>query len=499
MALYQTRFRDIADREEKELNILRNRLAQLEKKRKDKLQLAQTEKDEKKRIQAVLDAVDKSVAPKKELADPLFVALRALMLDADCAHKEMLTGHDNGKLIFHRENDDGKGNKALTKVGQPSDDAIVLSSVTYGLMRIDSVPTPDVHADTTPSPGGFIVMPDTKDSRWHATSQGFYSALGEARGMLGLARLVLPILAAEGDPDGRSGKPPEVMAEEAATVLRELKRRGIGVDEIHLRRRVNEALNRFQHIDEPGPYSRTVTSDAGINPPDLESVERYNLMPDNIRLMGVMIVASMFDEIRAFQSLEYIVEASQRGDLVLGSSDVGQWLFNYWRDTPNRLSDLERRTFCAQTIGVPGGEPGTRRNSDFQPLMMHMCSNISKLIGMHREAEQPAYIFQQRARKSCRDLAANLSLHGYGMAYYAAGELQKQLNFVIDVLGHPEIRANFAARDMWQVVDQINTLHRAGRRIRSSTRRSPPAGRSSAPGSPTGQRTSCRPPASFWT
>ena len=482
MALYQTRFRDIALREEKELNILRNRKAQLRKKRKEKQQLSQTEIDELKRISAVLRAIDRTSHPSKELADPLFVSLRALMLDSDCGD-EMLRSHQNGKLAFYRENVDANGKVSLNKVGQPSNDAVILAVVTYGLMQMDDVPTPDVMESSNPSRAGFTIMPDTTDKRWPATSQGYYSALGEARGMIELARLVLPILADEGDPDGRGGKQPEVIAREAAEVLRELRRRGVQVNEVQMRRRVNEALNRSQHVDEPGPYARTVTSDAGINPPDLESVERYNLMPDNIRLMGVMIVAAMFDEIRAFQCLDYCVESSQRFEMVLGTShggrgnhhadlrirngeltksDVGQWLYNYWRDAPNRLSELERRTFLAQTIGVTGGEPGTRRNADFQPLMMHLCSNVSKLITQHRESENPAYIFQQRARKAARDLAANLSLHGYGMAYYAAGELQKQLNFVIDVLGHPEIRANFGAHDMWQVCDQINTLHLPG-------------------------------------
>ncbi|MCG7519838.1 hypothetical protein [Ruegeria sp. Ofav3-42] len=462
MALHKIRFRDIALREEKENRTLRNRKAQLDKKVADNLPLSQTERDELDRINKVLHTVQTCSNPS-ELTDGLFVAQRYLSLDEDCDDKAILVSHDDGQLVFYQLTPDSSAkSKKLSKVTAPKDDDIVLAALTYGLMSIDAVQAPPVYVASQPTVAGFSILPDRSDSRWNALSQAYYSALGEAKGMEDLARLVLPILAEEGDSDGAGGKSPVVLTTDLAKVLRDMRRRGITADEIQLRRRVNEALNRFQHIDETGPYTRVITRDNGINPPDLESVERYNLMPDNIRLMGVMIVAAMFDEIRALQSLDYIVESSQRGDLVLGSSDVGQWLFNYWRDAPNRLSDLERRTFCAQTIGVPGGEPGTRRNSDFQPLMMHMCSNISKLINMHRDAENPSYIFQQRARKSCRDLAANLSLHGYGMAYYAAGELQKQLNFVIDVLGHPEIKANFAARDMWQVVDQINTLHLPG-------------------------------------
>ena len=462
MALYKTRFRDIALREIKEHLKLTNRKAQLDKKIADNLQLSQTEQDELDRINKVLKVIDAATNPK-ETANPLFAAFRYLMQDEDCADKETLVGHDDGRLMFAKLASDGSKTPKMASVSAPKDENIVLAALTLGILELEGAQAPQVIVASTPVPAGFCIVPDRSDTRWNSVSQAFYSALGEAKGMEDLARLVLPILAEEGNADGRGGRDPEVMVREFAEIMRELVRRGVSADEIQLRRRVNEALNRFQHIDEVGPYTRVATRDNGINPPDLESLDRYNLVPENIRLMGVMFVSAMFDEIRAFQCLDYCVEASQRGEIVLvGNNDVGQWLFNYWRDAPNRLSDLERRTFLSQTIGVPGGEPGYSRNEQAQPLMMHLCSNVSKLMSQYREAENVSFIFQQRARKAARDLAANLSLHGYGMAYYAAGELQKQLNFVIDVLSHPEIRANFGARDMWQVCDQINTLHLPG-------------------------------------
>ncbi|MEO9779043.1 MAG: hypothetical protein ABJH07_00115 [Sedimentitalea sp.] len=462
MALYETRFRDIAARETKAQLRLSNRKAQLDKKIADNLPLSQPEKDELDRITEVLNICGASSPP--EVVDPLFVGMRELFVSDDCARRFMLVSQDDGTLIFKdTAPPTTSGSKSSGGGGSmPDDEAIVLAALTFGLLDVDGAEGPPVFKAAGKTPGGYQVVPDKTHPQWNALTQQFYAALGEAKGFEDLARMVLPILSREGDPDGRGGRKPEVNATEFANVMRELHRRGITTNEIQLRRRVNEALNRFQHINDSGPYSKVIAPDNGINPPDLEAVERYNLVPDNIRLMGVMIVAAMFDEIRAFQCLDYCVEADQRGELVLGSGDAGRLLYNYWRDAPNRLSELERRTFCAQTIGVPGGEPGTKRNAECQPLILHLCSNVSKLINMHREAENPSYIFQQRVRKSARDLAANLSLHGYGMAYYAADELQKQLNFVIDVLSNPEIRANFGARDMWQVCDQINTLHLPG-------------------------------------
>jgi len=65
-------------------------------------------------------------------------------------------------------------------------------------------------------------------------------------------------------------------------------------------------------------------------------------------------------------------------------------------------------------------------------------------------------------RKSGSDLAANLSLHGYGIAYFAATEFQNQIGEIITLLSDPEIKTAYGARDMWQVVDQVATLELGG-------------------------------------
>ncbi|HSC81394.1 MAG TPA: hypothetical protein VLC08_13645, partial [Chitinolyticbacter sp.] len=67
-------------------------------------------------------------------------------------------------------------------------------------------------------------------------------------------------------------------------------------------------------------------------------------------------------------------------------------------------------------------------------------------------------------RKAARDLAANLSLHGYGIAYFAATELQQSILEFRDVLSDPEVRGAFGARDMWQVIDQVNANYLGGPR-----------------------------------
>jgi hypothetical protein len=68
----------------------------------------------------------------------------------------------------------------------------------------------------------------------------------------------------------------------------------------------------------------------------------------------------------------------------------------------------------------------------------------------------------EQVRKSGRDLAANLSLHGYGIAYFAATELQAQINDIIALLSDPEIKAAYGARDIWQVIEQVSIYELGG-------------------------------------
>ena len=76
----------------------------------------------------------------------------------------------------------------------------------------------------------------------------------------------------------------------------------------------------------------------------------------------------------------------------------------------------------------------------------------------------PVAVSQEQVRKAGRDLAANLSLHGYGIAYFAATELQSMILEFRDKLSDPEIKGAFGARDMWQVVDQVNANYLGGTR-----------------------------------
>lgn len=485
-------FRDVARRESAAFDELINTVARLtavERKRP----LSKAEAAEKARAEAIIDEIGKSERNNNkavEVCDPLFVAARTLLNEQAMLVPE-LRSHKNGRLIFDQPNtadaQSGQTKAASSSSGSgeypyPGDPDITLVGLSIGLLMLEAAEAPPVRVvpqstnrtGATVAAGtkgnGATLYPDTRHPNSRTFTREFFRALGEARSYFPLAEKVLTILAIEGDPDGRRGADPQCGAEEFARVMRGLADANVGDEEPQLRRKVNEALDRVQNVggdDEIG--------DSIIDLPDLEEIVDENIIAENVRAMGPMIVSAMFDELKVFQVVDRIVEQFQQGMLPIGPGRAGKALYRYWREAPNRMSEQERRNFAAITLGIPGGNPNGMINNEFNDLWLRFVSSVSSFIRQNEvdtllRSATPSPISHQQVRKAARDLAANLSLHGYGMAHFAAREVQSQIKFMIELLQDPEIRGSYGARDMWQVVDQVATYELGGAKTSSRYR-----------------------------
>jgi hypothetical protein len=230
-----------------------------------------------------------------------------------------------------------------------------------------------------------------------------------------------------------------------------------------LGRRVGEALNSVQNVGEnPDP------SHIDIDLPDLEQeTTDFEIVADNIFALQPAYFAAMLEELKVFQVVDKLVELFQNGILPIGKGNAGTSLFKYWKDTATRVSEAERRSFYARTLGIVGGDDGGSPNREFNDLWMRFVSGVSSFIRQNNvddllRTRIPGAISQQQVRKAGRDLAANLSLHGFGMAHFMATELQKLVRDVIKLLSDPDIKNAYGARDMWQVIDQVAALELGG-------------------------------------
>ena len=448
-------FLDLAQRESTELDHLKNRQQQLLNLEKNRPGLGSDEEKELDRIKKIL----KSVHDHNETCDPVFVGIRDMFNANSGILGATFKTHEDGKLVFESLKIAGKNAAA------PHKEAWVRAALTLGLVILDGIATPPVKVNSI---GG--IHPDKSDAAYATLSRGFFAAIGETQSMFELASLALPLLGVEGDPDGAGKIPSMVAAAEFAAVMRGLIEKQITVKEPQLRRRINECLDKVQFVGENRPIT-----ELGIDLPDLEQATDADIVADNVRLMGPMVCAAMFDELKAFQVVDKLVELFQHGMLPIGSGEAGKLLYKYWKEAPNRMSDSERKNFYAMTMGIPGGESSGMVNRDFNDLWLRFVSSVSSYVRQNEvdkllRASMPSSISGQQVRKAARDLASNLSLHGYGMAYYAALDLQDQIRTIIRLLSDADIRSAYGARDMWQVVDQVATLELGGAKTSSRYR-----------------------------
>ena len=193
------------------------------------------------------------------------------------------------------------------------------------------------------------------------------------------------------------------------------------------------------------------------------------IVSENIRLVGPILFAQLLEELRIFAVGDRLVELWQQGMLPIGRGRAGQLLHEYFKDSCERLTDAERRDLYTRVFGVPGRGANVEPNREFDALWLRFISSVS---GYGRQAAVGGSIGRNvrirlahcQAVCAARDLAQSLSLHGYGAVHYAATELQATMQTIIDLLSEPEIRNAFGAHDMWQVIDQVNTMHLGGAR-----------------------------------
>jgi len=180
----------------------------------------------------------------------------------------------------------------------------------------------------------------------------------------------------------------------------------------------------------------------------------------SIRAVQSIYAAAMLEELKLFQVADRLVELFQSGVLPIARGVAGQQLYRYARTSRDRLTAADRRTLYARTLGIGGHQTGARWNRDFGDLWMRFLASVAALA---RQASATDLLrLAGDVHGAGRDLAANLSGHGNGLAYYAARELHAQIELIMELLSKPEIRSVYGARDPWQVVDKLAALELGG-------------------------------------
>ncbi len=264
--------------------------------------------------------------------------------------------------------------------------------------------------------------------------------------------------------DAESVHERQVRADLWAKVVQRLKERGVLYNDANIE---EMALGILVGLRSSGEGLEP--SAVEIVLPDLEDSAKVEIVAENLHALQAVYFASMLEEMRLFQVVDKLLEMFHQGMLPVGRGKAGDFLYRYWKQSNDRLTEAERRNLYQRAFGFPGGDPSVPGNREFGDLWLRFVSAVSSYSRQNNlqqllTSQIPGSVSLEAVRRGGRDLATNLSLHGYGIAYFAATELQTQLTEAITLLSDSEIKSSFGAGDMFQVIDQVATLELGGAR-----------------------------------
>ena len=189
------------------------------------------------------------------------------------------------------------------------------------------------------------------------------------------------------------------------------------------------------------------------------------IVAENIHAVQTIAFAHQLESMRAFEVADRLVELFQQGQLPLGRGTAGSVLQRYAK-AAGRLTARQRRQLYARALGVAGdAADAAQTNHEFHSLWLRLVASVALLDRRQDASSVPARprVLSAVAWSAARALAANASAHGTGLAS-PVKHLGVLANLLRAVLQAPEIGKAFGARDMWQVIERVSTVHLGGAR-----------------------------------
>ena len=199
---------------------------------------------------------------------------------------------------------------------------------------------------------------------------------------------------------------------------------------------------------------------------ELETETDLSIVADNLNVVGAIYYSHQLEQMGVFRVVERIVELYAQGLLPLRPGRAADTLDRYAR-RGERMTAQERASFYSRALGAPGGSAvAGKPNRDFLSLWMRFMVAVSMFVRQQGVANllQPATPANANVRNAARALAANASAHGGGTVRHAGRVFSEEVRQLVELLSESELLQAFGARDMWQVIDQVNRNELGGAR-----------------------------------
>jgi hypothetical protein len=248
-----------------------------------------------------------------------------------------------------------------------------------------------------------------------------------------------------------------IFSQQLAEVTRRLKELGVRDDDPQL---FNKFSNAFALTLGGSVVQRA--SQIAIDLPNLDDNVQADIVKDNVLAVSALYFSAQLEELKFFAVADKVAEQFETSMIPMSRGAGGEAIYRYMRDATNRFTEAERRGIYARAFGFAQGsvdEP--MPNREFADLWIRFLSAVSVFTREEGITVRRA-ITSQQVFKNARDLAVNISLHGYGIAHFAAVELQDLIKSLLKMLSFPDVLAAYGVTDIWQLVERVSGLYLGG-------------------------------------
>lgn len=375
---------------------------------------------------------------------------------------------DRSATVRARDFPSGFGKKGASPGARTYDDLLlaekVLFASVYGILLSRNLGDPSLGraATGTAGPNDILVPPGESDGETVLIVERFVEAVTDAvkrfNANRDLFREVFRVLLDEGrkdpdDPNSDSTVHARLLAEVAGRLIEDR----IPFNHPQIRRFIVTALTQALSSRVDG-----TASDIDIRDIDLEAGTAVDIVASNVLAVAGLYRAAMLEEMKLFAVADKVAEHFTIGMIPISRGPAGDRLFTWIREAPNRFSEVERRAIYGRVLGLAqGNAQNLLPNREFSDLWIRFLSIVS-VLARETDIQVPRSATAEQALKSARDLAVNLSLHGFGVAHFAAVETQQLLQQVLDMLQQSEILSAYGTSDYLQLTDRLSGMYLGG-------------------------------------
>lgn len=181
-----------------------------------------------------------------------------------------------------------------------------------------------------------------------------------------------------------------------------------------------------------------------------------------LRALATLYLAADLESAGIISSAEALAGLATAGAMSIDLGGAAPLLGAWWRGRRERVSASERQAFFSRLFGTASGPVAADadRNLQFEDRMLNLCEALYKLDELPTRDPYGGSMQQVRVRQASRALTENLSAAGGGITAFMAGEIIAALKQASAIIGHPDVRGAFAARDVWGVIAGIARIAR---------------------------------------